>query len=318
MNNEKINKINVKKKIAAGVSILSNISLIVLKLVVGLVSGSISIISEALHSLCDLFAAAIACFSVIKSSEPADDEHQFGHGKYEDLAGFIEAILIILTAVYIIYIAVNKLLKFGAEAHFETNLGISIMIVSVVLNFFVSRYLFKVAKKTDSIALLSDAEHLSTDVYSSLGILLGLVAIKYTGLYILDPVIAIVVAVIILNTGIKLTKQASMSLLDASLPKKDREAIRNALSEFEDRGLVGVKSVKTSKSGSRRVIQLVIFLPCNMTLKEAHILCDDIESRIETMFEDVSMIIHAEPNCENKDRKKCTSCEGKASEKLCH
>lgn len=301
--------LNIKKKIAAGVSILSNSFLIALKIVVGLISGSISILSEALHSLVDLAASFIAFFSVMKSSEPADDDHPFGHGKYEDLAGFVEALLIIVTALYIVWIAAEKLIKTGAEHHFETDLGIIIMLFSSVLNFIVSRYLFYMAKKTDSIALQTDAEHLSMDVYSSVAILLGLFAVKFTGLYILDPIFAIIVAAIILRTGLSLTKKAANNLLDGALPTADKEEIKTVLNDFKERGLMGVKSVKTSKSGSKRVIQLTIFLPCKMTLLDAHTLCDEIEKNIAEKFENVSVIIHAEPNCISGDRENCSLCK---------
>ncbi len=301
-------QINVKKKIAAGVSIASNLTLIALKIAAGIISGSISIISEALHSLVDLAASFIAFFSVMKSSKPADDDHPFGHGKYEDLAGFVEAILIILTALYILYIAIEKLIRTGGAHHFETTLGIAIMLVSTIVNLCVSAYLFYVAKKTDSIALQTDAEHLRMDVYSSFAILLGLVAVKYTGLYILDPIFAIIVAAIILRTGLSLTKQASNNLLDGTLPDCEKDIIKNILESFKNRGLMGVKSVKASKSGSKRVIQLVIFLPCKMTLKDTHTLCDEIENSIAAKFQYASVIIHAEPNCISGDKKQCALC----------
>ncbi len=306
---DKNDKINVKKKIAAGVSILSNSSLIVLKIAAGLVSGSISIISEALHSLADLTASFIAYFSIMKSSEPADDDHPFGHGKYEDLAGFVEALLIILTAFYIFYIAVEKLIRFGMDFEFETNLGIIVMLISTIVNIIVSRYLFYMAKKSDSIALQTDAEHLNMDVYSSLAIFLGLFAVKITGLYILDPIFALIVAAIILRTGLNLTKQAANNLLDGTLPQSDRETINSVLDYFKDKGLMGVKSIKTSKSGSKRVIQLTIYLPCKLTLLDTHILCDKIEQALGEKFSYASVIIHAEPNCISGNREKCRLCE---------
>lgn len=306
---EKSNNINVKKKIAAGVSIVSNSSLIVMKIAAGLISGSISIISEALHSLADLAASFIAYFSIVKSSEPADDDHPFGHGKYEDLAGFIEALLIILTAFYIFYIAVEKLVKFGMDYEFETNLGLIIMLISTIVNFVVSRYLFYMAKQSDSIALQTDAEHLNMDVYSSLAIFLGLFTVKLTGFYILDPIFAIIVAGIILKTGLNLTKQASNNLLDGTLPEAERETIKSVIEHFKDKGLIGVKSIKTSKSGSKRVIQLTIYLPCKLTLLDTHILCDEIEQALDESFTHSSVIIHAEPNCTSENREQCNLCK---------
>lgn len=155
-----------EKKRAAILSIVSNTLLIVLKFIVGIISGSISIISEALHSGSDLLASFIAFFSVSESSKPADEDHQFGHGKYEDLSGLIEGILIILAALYIVYASVKKMF-FAPVIRIDVDLGLAVMLVSVVANTFVSIYLFKIAKKTDSIALYADGEHLRTDIYSS-------------------------------------------------------------------------------------------------------------------------------------------------------
>ena len=189
-----------QKKFAAGLSICSNAVIILLKLIAGILSGSISIISEAVHSLSDFLASVLTFFAVMKSSEPADSKHPFGHGRYEDMSGFIEGGLIIFAALYIFYEAGKKLI-FGYTMENESFLGIAVMGFAVLANFFVSSYLFYVAKKTNSISLYADAEHLRTDIWSSLGVLIGLILIKITGIIILDPIIAMIVALFILKTG---------------------------------------------------------------------------------------------------------------------
>ena len=286
-----------QKKISAAISIFSNLTLILIKITAGILSGSISVLSEALHSLADLSASCIAYFSVSKSSKPADEDHPFGHGKYEDLAGFIEAILIILTALYILFVACEKIIVKGGDYEIQTTIGISIMFLSVIVNWVVSSYLNKVAIKTDSIALKTDAEHLRADIYSSLGIIAGLFAVRITGLSILDPIIAIIVATIIFKTGIKLTKQSSNNLLDGSLPKEDKNVIDEAIKSFEAHGVIGTKQIRTSKSGSKRLIQMTILLPSGMTLIEAHNICDKIETKIREKLKNCDIIIHAEPFC---------------------
>lgn len=285
-----------EKKKSAALSVISNLILILIKLTAGVLSGSISVLSEALHSLADLGASCLAYFSVSKSSKPADEDHPFGHGKYEDLAGFIEAILIILTAVYILIVACEKIIK-GANTEIHTTIGISIMCLSVVVNWVVSAYLYKIAIKTDSIALKTDAEHLRADIYSSLGIIAGLVAVHITGLNILDPIIAVFVAAIIFRTGIKLTKQSSNNLLDGSLPQEDKNKIDEVLDAFKAHGVIGVKLIRTSKSGSKRLIQMIIYLPSGMTLIEAHDICDKIENKIRENLRNCDIMIHAEPYC---------------------
>ena len=286
-----------EKKFGAAVSIASNTVLILIKVLAGILSGSISVLSEALHSFADLSASCLAYFSVSKSAKPADDDHPYGHGKYEDLAGFVEAILIILTALYILFVACEKIITHGGNYEIHTTIGILIMCLSVVVNWLISSYLDRIAIKTDSIALKTDSEHLRADIYSSLGIIAGLVAVKITGLNILDPIIAIFVAAIILRTGIKLTKQSSNNLLDGSLPKEDKEKIDEALKGFRAHGVIGAKQIRTSKSGSKRLIQMTIFLPSGMTLLEAHNICDEIETQIRKNLKNCDIIIHAEPYC---------------------
>ena len=145
-------------------SISSNAFIIILKFIAGSISGSISIISEAIHSLSDFLASVLTFFAVIKSSEPADKTHPFGHGKYEDMSGFIEGGLIIFAGFYIIWEALKKII-FHQTVEVDTTLGICVMLFAVVANIFVSSYLFKVAEKSDSVSLHADGEHLRTDVF---------------------------------------------------------------------------------------------------------------------------------------------------------
>lgn len=289
-----------EKKFGATLSVASNSTLILIKLIAGVISGSISVLSEALHSLVDLLASALTYFSITKSQEPEDDGHPFGHGKYEDLGGFIEALLIILTGVGILYFAGEKIIFVGKNHTVETELGIIVMAISVVANIFVSSYLKKVANKTDSIALMGDSEHLRADVFSSLGIICGLFAVKLTGLTILDPLIAIITGTIILKSGIKLTKKSSTNLLDGSLPAEDKNQIMSVLKDFEAHGVIGTKNVRTSKSGAKRLIQMVILLPSGINLLQAHNICDAIEQEIRERLKNCDIIIHAEPYCKSE------------------
>ena len=217
--------INTEKKLVAGLSITSNAIIIILKLIAGSISGSISIISEAIHSMSDFLASVLTFFAVMKSSEPADKTHPFGHGKYEDMSGFIEGGLIIFAGMFIIWEACKKLF-FHQTIEVDTSLGIAVMLFAVVANIIVSTYLFKVAKKSDSVSLHADGEHLRTDVYSSLGVLLGLVLIKLTGVAILDPIIAILVAIFVLKAGFEISKETLNNLLDGTLPIEDIETIK--------------------------------------------------------------------------------------------
>ena len=184
----------VKVRIAR-LSVISNTVLIIMKLAVGLISGSVSIISEAIHSTMDLLAAIIAFFTVRVSDTPPDAKHPYGHGKYENISGVIEAILIFIAAVWIVFEAIKKIIHPGEIE--SIGFGSLVMFISAIINTLVSRQLYKVARKTNSLALEADALHLKTDVITSLGVGLGLLLIWITGLTYLDPVVAILVALLI-------------------------------------------------------------------------------------------------------------------------
>ena len=298
--------INRKKKLTAALSITSNIFLTLLKIVAGILSGSLSIISEAVHSFSDFFASVLTFFSVIKSSEPADDDHPYGHGKYEDMSGFIEGILIVLAAMYIIYEACQKIIT-GNVMQFENTLGIIVMSVAVVMNIIVSTLLFKVAKESNSISLYADAEHLRTDVYSSFGVLIGLVLIKVTGYSLLDPIIAILVAVVIYKTGYNLSKKALKRLLDYSLPEEDIQKIKMIIAAYPYSVYLKEHSIKARQIGPSNDIDLILQFPENTSICECHNICDEIEKQITTVFSNCSISIHLEPICYKKDcQKTCT------------
>ena len=284
--------INAEKKFAAGLSITSNALVIVTKIIAGMVSGSISIISEAIHSLSDFLASVLTFFAVTRSAEPADKEHPFGHGKYEDMSGFIEGGLIIFAGFFIIFEAVEKLLH-GYSLESESMLGIYVMAFAVAANFLVSRYLFYVAKKSDSVSLLADAEHLSTDIFSSLGVLIGLVLIKITGIAALDPIIALIVALIILKAGFSISKETLNNLLDGSLPNEDIAKIEEILKR--NSVIKGYKNIKGRKSGQYKDIELTLLFNPDMKISCAHNICDQIENEIKKNLGQVSTTIHAEP-----------------------
>ena len=283
-----------EKKLAAGLSITSNAVIIILKLIAGIISGSISIISEAIHSLSDFLASVLTFFAVMKSSEPADKEHPFGHGKYEDMSGFIEGGLIIFAALFIIYEACKKL--FMPETfEVDTTLGIAVMLFAVVANFIVSSILFKVAKKSNSISLFADGEHLRTDIYSSLGVMAGLVLIKITGIHILDPIIAIVVAMLIFKAGFSISKETLNNLLDGSLPKSDIESVEKIIENFKDKGVHGYKSLKGRNIGPEKQLDMTLLFPKQMTIQDCHKICDEIETEINKTLGNCIISIHAEP-----------------------
>ncbi|MCR4881717.1 MAG: cation diffusion facilitator family transporter [bacterium] len=294
-----------EKQFGAFLSVCSNALLITIKLTVGFFTGSLSIISEALHSLSDIAASFIAFVMVKKSSKPADDDHPFGHGKYEELSGFLEGGLIFAIALFILYSAVKKFIH-PQPFEFEPLWGIIVMAVSVIVNIFVSTYLFKIGQKTNSIAITADAEHLKTDVLSSMAVLVGLLMVKITGLSVIDTIFAFLVGLIIAVTGIKVTFSAVKGLLDEALPQEDLDIIKGILDNHLNKDVVDVRFSKTRKSGSEKLIELVITVHKNMTVGMGHEICNKLEKEIEAALNGASVFIHIEP-CADE----CTGCKDK-------
>lgn len=289
-------------RVAAGLSITSNTLLVGGKFVAGAITGSVSIISEAIHSSMDLLAAIIAFYSVSVSSRPADADHQFGHGKIENVSGVIEAVLILVAAGLIIGEAVRRIMH-GAHVG-QMSLGLWIMGASVAMNFTVSRVLFFVAKKHDSVALEADGHHLSTDVFTSLGVFAGLVLVRITGKHILDPIAAIGVALLIVWVGADVLGRSFKDLLDRSLPEDELAKIRTVIDEHADMFL-DYHQVRTRKSGPDKHVDLHLVFCKNISLEEAHGVCDHIEKEIVQRIGRIQITTHLEP-CE--DTKDCASC----------
>ncbi len=273
----------------ASLSVISNSFLIVIKLVVGILTGSVSIVSEAIHSTMDLAAAIIAFFSVKVSDLPPDKTHPYGHGKYENVSGVIEALLIFAASIWIIYEAVIKIQNKGEIE--SIGLGSLVMLVSAVVNIIVSRKLYKVAKKTSSIALEADALHLKADVYTSLGVAVGLLLIWITGYHLLDPIVAILVAIFILYESFQLLKKAFTPLLDISISESDIQTIKQS---FANRNLC-FHQLKTRTSGKYKFAELHLTLPGDKTLEEVHAICDDVEKELHDLIPHFSLTIHVEP-----------------------
>ena len=290
------NKVN-----AARLSIISNTCLVFMKLFVGIITGSVSIISESIHSTVDLLASIIAFFSVKISDAPADERHPYGHGKFENVSGVIEALLIFVAAGWIIYESVRKILH---PTNIESvGLGFVVMFISAGVNVVVSKKLYKVAKEEDSVALEADALHLKVDVYTSLGVGAGLLLIFITKLNYLDPIVAIIVALFILKEACELLAHAFSPLLDVSLSDEEVSIIKN---EIEKSASIycDYHNLRTRKSGSTKYIDLHLVFPENMSIKDAHDVCDEIENSIEALLANTQILIHLE-SC----NKLCSECD---------
>ncbi|WP_420266853.1 cation diffusion facilitator family transporter [Candidatus Magnetominusculus dajiuhuensis] len=282
----------MKQKNAALVSVISNSTLVLFKIAAGILTGSVSIISEAIHSSIDLAAAVMAFFSIRQAGLPPDSRHPYGHGKIENLSARAEAILIIAAAVFIVSEALDKI-KTGVKLAMPA-MAMAVMGVSVVVNFFVSRYLFKVSKETDSPALEADAQHLKADIYSSAAVLSAIVLVAITGRHIIDPIAAVIISILIFYEGIMIVKKSIGSLLDTSLPDDEVEDIKNIL-DSESRNIKDYHELRTRKAGRQRHIDLHLTVCANETISKTHSTMDIIEQRIASRLNNCTVIIHPEP-----------------------
>jgi cation diffusion facilitator family transporter len=278
----------------ARLSIYSNTLLLVIKLTVGFFLGSISVLSEALHSGIDLLAAVIANYSVKKAGQPADDEHKFGHGKFENVSGTIEAILIFVAAIIIIYKASDSIINKTEIKEEFIGIGIVVMGISAIVNFYVSRRIMKVAKKAESIALEADAYHLTTDVYTSVGVFIGLVLIQITGYSIFDPVMAIIVGIIILKASYDLTKRSVSGIMDVKLSDTEEDLIKSIIHDHYSQ-YAEYHNLRSRMSGAERFVDLHLVVPKNQNVVEAHDFCDHLEKEIKAKIPNLSILIHIEP-----------------------
>ncbi len=287
--------LGVRKQKTARLSVLSNTALVLLKFIVGISLGSVSILSEALHSGMDLVAAVIAYISVRKSAEPPDELHAFGHGKFEDMSGFFEAVLIFAAAAVIVLESVQKILGEGPVLSTSTlYAGIAVMGLSALVNWIVSARLMKVARESDSIALESDAWHLRTDVYTSLGVFGGLILIQITGVALLDPLIALGVAAIILRAAYDLTRRSLANLMDRRLSDREEERIRAIICDHATE-YANFHALRTRRSGPEQHIDLHVVMGKDVTVEQSHDLTEHLESDLKLEFPRASITIHVEP-----------------------
>lgn len=281
----------------AFLSVISNSLVVMLKIVVGIITGSVAILSEAIHSFLDLIAAFIAFISVRISKKPADTGHPYGHGKVENLSGTIETILIFAAGIWMIYECVQKLVN-PAPVHLPV-LGIVVMLAGALINLIVSKFVKREAEKVNSVAMKSNALHLLTDVYTSLGVAASLLVVTVTEWYILDPIIGMVMAVYIIYEAFKLMKEAFPPLIDTRLSEEEEKTILKIIETFQQE-FIEIHDFRTRRSGPQEYIDFHLVVASHVTIKDVHDLCDRIERDITNEFKQAQVMIHPEPESERK------------------
>ena len=284
---------NEKTKVAL-LSVFAAIFLTTFKLIVGIVTGSLGLLSEALHSGLDMVAAVITYFSVRISDKPADKQHNFGHGKIENFSAFIETILLLVTCVWIIYEATHRLIT--GKTDIEVNVWSYIVVgASIIIDFTRSRALYKVAKKYNSQALEADALHFSTDIWSSAVVLVGLICANF-GFFFADSVAALVVAMIVLVVCYQLGKRATNVLLDRA-PQDSLIKVETVLNSIPE--ITHYHDLKIRESGADTFVNVKIHVTQDLSHQQAHEICDRVELEIQNVIKRVDVFVHAEPE-ENK------------------
>lgn len=279
------------KKRAAGVSLAYNVTLTLLKLAAAVLTGSVALLSEAIHSATDIVASGIALVSVRAASAPPDEDHPYGHGKIESLAGFGESILLLMIVCYIVFESVQRLIR-GVEVQ-NLNVGLWVMAFSAVTSFFVSRHVGRIAKQTGSLALASNSQHLMVDCVTSVGVLGALVVTKMTGWEQADPAFAILLAGWMVIGAWRLARQAFDQLVDRALTKDEIEQIR-ALVESQE-GILGYHRLRTRLSGDTRYVDMHVVVPADWSLVRAHDLADGLEKNIAGAMAPAVVVIHVDP-----------------------
>jgi cation diffusion facilitator family transporter len=289
----------ITKPTAAGVSIASNSLLIALKLAAAAITGSVAILSEALHSSIDLVASVIAFVSVRRADEPADVEHPYGHEKAESVAASIEGMLILVGAGVIVYEAVHRLVV-GAAIE-SLGVGIAVIGFSAIANAGVATFLRRQARRHRSPALAGDAAHLGTDALTSLGVLVGLVLVQLTGAAAIDSAVAIAVAAVIVLAGVRILRSSAGVLMDEAPPPEEMDRIEAAIARARPPEMAGYHKLRGRSAGRRLHIDLHVQFRSGTTLERAHELAHSLRDAIEAEVADAEVLIHVEPERSVRD-----------------
>jgi cation diffusion facilitator family transporter len=277
------------------------VGLFALKVLVGVLSGSISVWAQAVDSSLDIFAVVITFLTVGYSSKPADQEHPFGHGKAEAVAAGIQAVLLLAASLFIASSAVHRIIDGSRVAYAPA--GVAVMLVSMVTSILLSRHLFKVARATGSTALEANADNIRADVFSTGGVLVGLAIVSiFPKLTVIDPILALLVVFLILRATYRVARMAFGELVDMKLPEQEENDVKAAIMEHFGGEVVSYHKLRTRKAGSQRYIDLHLIMPKKTSIENAHMMCDHLEKDMRNRLHRTDVTIHVEP-CDGK-------CEG--------
>ena len=268
------------------------VATIVLKTLAWRLTGSVGLLSDAMESGVNLIAAIGAFWALTLAAKPADRRHHYGHFKAEYFSSGLESVLIVVAALAIIHAAIGRLQE--PQPLEQVGIGLAISLLATALNGLVAWVLLKAARRFDSITLRADAHHLLTDVWTSTGVVVGIGMVKLTGLTILDPLIAIAVAVNIVFTGWKLLHETASGLLDRSLPDQEQGQLENLLASYES-DEIRFHALRSRVAGSRRFVSFHVLVPGHWSVKAGHDLCEELEHKVAATLTRTHVLTHLEP-----------------------
>lgn len=274
-------------------SLATAVATVVIKGVAALLTGSVGLLSDALESTVNLVAAAVAIWALRLSDKPADHNHDFGHGKAEYMSSLVEGALIFVAAAAIIISAIVRFIN--PQPVESLGIGLLLSVVASVLNLGVGLVLIRQGRRHRSITLEADGHHLLADVWTSVGVLVGMGLLLLTGWHWVDPLVAMAVGFNILWTGGKLLRRSAVGLLDAALPAAEVEIIRTALAGVIDDPRMTITELLTRESGRQRFVQATVIVPGHWTVRRSHDLADSIELAIAQVLPDTVTVVHIEP-----------------------
>lgn len=277
---------------AASLSILTATSLAIIKLITGVLTGSMAILSSAIDSLLDILMSGVNFLAIRQAEQPADQSHPFGHGKYETLATMIQSLVITASGIWIILEATSRLRHGVVLSRIDD--GIGVLLVSTLASILISRYLRRVARETDSSALQADSLHFAMDVYTNLGLAVGLLVIRFTQVPWLDPALSILIALYILFEALQLVRHGLRDVLDEELPAVVREEVERLIRAHQE-DITGYHNLRTRRAGSQKIMDFHLTVCKHLSVEEAHAIADHLEKRIEADIRGADVTIHIEP-----------------------
>jgi cation diffusion facilitator family transporter len=276
----------------AAVAIAAAVVVIGLKLGAWRLTGSVGLLSDAVESLANLAGAVVAYIMLVVADRPPDEEHAYGHSKAEYFASGFEGGLIVVASLGIGWVALSRLLS--PQPLEWVGLGLLVVAVATAVNFWVARLLLETGRAHGSVTLESSGHHLMTDVWTSMGVIVGVGAVGLTGWGWLDPVIALAVAAHILTTGARLVRGSALGLLDTALPEVELDRVREVLAQYEEQG-IEFHAVRSRRAGRRAFVSMHVLVPGGWTVQRGHDLAEEVEAAVRELIPGCTVFTHLEP-----------------------